>query len=61
MLGIEKINIVIKEPFASKIREQLKRYRNNELTEEERKQIEKTKRTLKKYRGRWVNNTKIIN
>lgn len=61
MLGIEKVNIIIKEPFASQIREKLKRYRNNELTEEERKQIEKTKRTLKKYRARWIDNTKIIN
>lgn len=54
MLGIEKINIVIKEPFASKIREQLKRYRNNELNEEERKQVEKSKRILKKYNAIWV-------
>ena len=54
MLGIEKINIVIKEPFASKIREQLKRYHNNELTEEEKKQIEKTKKILKRYNAIWV-------
>ncbi len=54
MLGIEKINIVIKEPFASQIRERLRRYRNNELTKEERKQIEKTKRILKKYNAIWV-------
>ena len=54
MLGIEKVNIIIKEPFASQIREKLKRYRNNELTEDERKQIEKTKRTLKKYNAIWV-------
>ena len=54
MLGIEKINIVIKEPFVSQIREQLKRYRNNELNEEERKQVEKSKRILKKYNAIWV-------
>lgn len=54
MLGIEKINIVIKEPFASQIRERLRRYRNNELNEEERKQIEKSKRILKKYNAIWV-------
>lgn len=54
MLGIEKINIVIKEPFASKIKEQLKRYRNNELTEEEKKQIEKTKKIFKRYNAIWV-------
>jgi hypothetical protein len=54
MLGIEKTNIVIKEPFASKIREKLKRYRNNDLTEEELKQIEKSKIILKKYNAIWV-------
>ena len=54
MLGIEKINVVIKEPFASQIREKLKRYRNNELTEEERKQIEKSKKILEKYNAIWV-------
>lgn len=54
MLGIEKINIVIKEPFASQIMERLRRYRNNELTEEEREQIEKTKRILKRYNAKWV-------
>lgn len=54
MLGIEKINVVIKEPFASQIREKLRRYRNNELTEEEREQIEKSKRILKKYNAIWV-------
>ena len=54
MLGIEKINIVIKEPFASQIRDKLKRYRNNELNEEEQKQVEKSKRILKKYNAIWV-------
>lgn len=54
MLGIEKINIVIKEPFASKIRERLKRYRNNELNEEDRKQIERTQKVLQKYNAIWV-------
>jgi hypothetical protein len=54
MLEIEKVNIVIKEPFVSKIREKLKRYRNNDLTEEEREQIEKLKRILKKYNAIWV-------
>ena len=54
MLGIEKINVVIKEPFASQIREKLKRYRNNELTEEERKQVEKSKKILEKYNAIWV-------
>ena len=54
MLGIEKISIVIKEPFASQIREKLKRYRNNELTEEEREQVKKSKRILKKYNAIWV-------
>lgn len=54
MLGIEKINIIIKEPFASQIREQLKRYHNNELTEEEKKQIEKSKNILKKYNAKWI-------
>lgn len=54
MLGIEKINIVIEEPFASQIRKKLRRYRNNELTEEEREQVEKSKRILKKYNTIWV-------
>ena len=54
MLGIEKIKIVIKEPFSSQIRDKIKRYRNNELTEEERKQVEKSKRILKKYNTIWV-------
>ena len=54
MLGIEKINIVIEEPFASQIREKLRRYHNNELTEEERERIEKSKRILEKYNAIWV-------
>jgi len=54
MLGIKKTNIVIKEPFASQILEKLKRYRNNDLTEEERKQVERSKRILKKYNAIWV-------
>ena len=54
MLGIEKVNIVIKEPFASEIRNKIKRYRNNELTKEERKQIERTQKILKKYNAKWV-------
>lgn len=54
MLGIEKINVIIKEPFASQIREKLRRYRNNELTKEERKQVEKSKKILEKYNAIWV-------
>ena len=54
MLGIEKINIVIEEPFASQIREKLRRYRNNELTEEERERIEKSKRIMEKYNAKWI-------
>lgn len=54
MLGIDKINIVIEEPFASQIIEKLKRYRNNDLTEEELNQIKKSKRILKKYNAIWV-------
>ena len=54
MLGIEKINIVIKEPFAGQIREKLKRYRNNELTDEEQKQIERTQEILKQYKATWI-------
>lgn len=54
MLGIEKINVVIKEPFASQIRETLRRYRNNELTEKEREQVEKSKKILEKYNAIWV-------
>lgn len=60
MLGIEKINIVIEEPFASQIREKLRRYRNNELTEEEREQIEKSKRILKKYNAIWVDRKSVV-
>ena len=54
MLGIEKINVIIKEPFASQIREKLIRYRNNELTKEERKQVEKSKKILEKYNAIWI-------
>ena len=54
MLGIEKINIVIEEPFSSHIREKLRRYRNNELTEEEMKKIEKSKSILDKYEATWI-------
>ena len=54
MLGIEKINVVIKEPFASQIREKLRRYRNNELTEKEREQVKKSKKILEKYNAIWV-------
>lgn len=54
MLGIEKINIVIKEPFASQIREKLIRYRNNELTKEEQERIKKSKEILKKYNAKWI-------
>ena len=54
MLGIEKINVISKEPFASQIREKLRRYRNNELTKEERKQVEKSKKILEKYNAIWI-------
>jgi hypothetical protein len=54
MLGIDKVNVIIKEPFASQIREKLYRYRNNELNEEDRKHIERTAKILKKYKAIWV-------
>lgn len=54
MLGIEKINIIIKEPFASQIREKLIRYRNNELNEDDKKQMERTQKILKKYKAKWI-------
>ena len=54
MLGIDKVNVIIKEPFASQIREKLIRYRNNELTEKEREQVEKSKKILEKYNAIWV-------
>ena len=54
MLGIEKINIVIKEPFASQIREKLKRFRNNELNDEEIAQVKRMQKILKKYKATWV-------
>lgn len=54
MLGIEKINIIIKEPFASQIREKLKRFRNNELNDEEIAQVKRTQKILKKYNAKWI-------
>ena len=54
MLEIEKINVIIKEPFASQIKNNLERYHNNELNEEECKHIERTKKILEKYNVKWI-------
>lgn len=54
MSEINKITIIVKEPFASEIREKLKRYRNNELNEEERKQMERSEKILQKYNAVWL-------
>jgi len=61
MLGIEKTNIIIKEPFASQIREKLKRYREGNFTEEEKERLEKLKENCSKYHATWFDkNGKII-
>lgn len=44
---------IIKEPFASEIREKLKRYAKGEFTEEELKQQERSKEILKEYNAVW--------
>lgn len=46
--------IIIKEPFASEIRNKLIRFRKGNLTESEFKQIEKDKKILKQYKAKWV-------
>lgn len=55
MLGFDhKKTIIIKEPYASQIREKLLRYRKGEFTEEEIKKIENQKEISKKYKAIWV-------
>lgn len=54
MGGINKIEIIIKEPFASQIREKMQRYYNNELNDEEIKQAERARQILQKYNAIWL-------
>ena len=52
-----KVNMFLdefKKGMCYQILEKLKRYRNNDLTEEEREQVERSKRILKKYNAIWV-------
>lgn len=56
MLGQPSYREVIKEPFASQIRDKLERYRRGEFNEEELKQQERSKKILSKYKCKWYNN-----
>lgn len=54
MLGFDhKKTIIVKEPYATQIREKLLRYRKGEFTEEEIKGFEKQKEISKKYKAIW--------
>lgn len=44
---------VIEEPFASEIREKIKRYAKGEFTEEELKQQERSEEILSEYNAIW--------
>ena len=48
MLGQPSIE-VIKEPFASQLRDKLERYKKGEFNEEELKQQERSKKILNEY------------
>lgn len=54
MLGFPVHNEPIKEPFATQIRETLRRKATGEFTEEELKRIEHTKKVLSRYKAIWV-------
>ena len=49
MLGHSPYIEVIKEPFASQIRDKLERYKKGEFNEEELKQQEHSKKILNEY------------
>lgn len=46
--------IKIKEPYATRMVEHLKRFREGNLTEEELKQIDRTNKILSMYKVVWV-------
>lgn len=54
MLGFPEHNEPIKEPFASQIREALRRRATGEYNEEELKQMERSKEILSKFEAIWV-------
>ena len=49
MLGQSSYREVIKEPFASQLRDKLERYKRGEFNEEELKQQERSKKILNEY------------
>lgn len=49
MLGQPQYIEVIKEPFASQLRDKLERYKKSEFNEEELKQQERSKKILNEY------------
>ena len=49
MLGQPSYREVIKEPFASQLRDKLERYKKGKFNEEELKQQERSKKILNEY------------
>lgn len=56
MLGQPSYREVIKEPFASQLRDKLERYIKGEFNEEELKQQERSKKILSEYECKWSDN-----
>ena len=54
MLGFEKHNDIIKEPFASEIRKKLIRYRKKKFTKKEKEWFKKCEDISKKYKAKWI-------
>lgn len=54
MLGKPHTPIVIEEPYASEMRDRLRRYRKGEFTDEEKKQIERSKKILAMGKVEWI-------
>lgn len=47
-------NIIIEEPYASEIRDKLRRYREGNFTEKEKEQIERSKKIQEIYKVEWT-------
>lgn len=54
MLKVPEHNKIIKDPFATQICKALQRKVNGEYTEEELKQIKRSKEILSEYEAIWV-------
>ena len=49
IMDVKLKNMEIKEPFASQLRDRLKRYKNKEFTKEELEQQERSRKILNEY------------